>query len=420
MSSSLKLQIKLHILLFCYIFSFYISAFPASMLIAAPLFLCVCADKKYLECFLKVWSNPFIFRSFCTLLFLIGFATLFPLIFMTEDFSLVILLITQVVHFVCATFFFAFLDYHKIPFNELCDAFINIFVLKTIIECVAFTNQSTVGAFVRHFNRFEADKLSGPGSNVRGFALSAATTYHLSLIYGVAFIIYIKRIIETNITVWKIIKGLFIFVGIFFAGRTGFVGVGIACLYFLFTLKCPARKKVKAIFKVGVIVAIIITAFLSFAPKKIRGMVVNSLIPYAFEAIYSKLDSGKAQTASTNQLKDMWNRDFNEMELVRGSGRYMDLTGEHYYMRVDPGVLRHLLYGGIIFYAVLIFYQLLMSFPFTKRRDYYIFILCFAYFFVMDFKGVTIGLNKFAFVSSLLFGYSYTKNYTEFPKCLTH
>lgn len=410
----MRLSLKLHILLFCYIFSFYVSAFPASMLIAAPLFLCVCADKKYLQCFLKVWGNPYIFRCLCVQLFLIGVSTVFPLIFMTVDFSLVTLLITQVVHFVCAAFFFAFLDYHKISFYELCNAFTNIFLVQTIIQCAAFTNQSTLGEFVRKFNRFEADKLTGPGANVRGFALSAATTYHLSLIYGVAFIIYVKSLIEASkITILAIIKGLLIFIGIFFAGRTGFVGVGIAGLYFLISLKVSLRKKIKSIFQVVLVVALIIVSFFSFTPKKIHGMVVNSLIPYAFEFVYKKLDTGKAQSASTNQLKEMWNTDFDEMELVRGSGRYMDSTGEHYYMHVDPGILRHLLYGGIIFYALLVFYQLMLCFPFVKKGDYYIFVLCMLYFFVMDFKGVTIALNKFAFVSSLLFGYSYTKNYSR-------
>lgn len=408
----MRVAIKLHILLFCYIFSFYVSIFPASMVITAPLFLCVCTDKKHLQCFLKVWGNPYIFRCFSAQLFLVGFSIIFPLIFKTSDFSLVILIITQIIHFVCATFFFAFLDYHRVCFDELCNAFINIFLAQTVIQCVAFTQPSTVGTFVRLFNRFDSDKVLGIGSNVRGFALSAATTYHLSLIYGVAFIIYIKSLIESKkIGVLSIVKGLIIFIGIFFAGRTGFVGVGIGCIYFLITRKANIRKKIRAFLYLSAVTACTIVLFLSFAPKKMKGQVINNLIPYAFEFVYAKLDSGKAQTASTNQLQQMWQRDFDDMELVCGSGKYMDSTGEHYYMRVDPGVLRHLLYGGIIFYALLFVYQLLLTFPFVKHKAYYIFVLCMFYYFVMDFKGVTIGLNKFAFVSSLMFGYSYTKSF---------
>jgi len=410
----MRLSIKLHLLLFCYIFSFYITAFPASMVIAAPLFICICANNNYLKCFMKVWGNKYIFRCFCFLLFLVGFSTLYPLIFRTLDFSLVTILITQVIHFICATFFFAFLDFHNITFDKLCNAFINIFIIQTIIQCIACASPNTIGLIVRKFNRFDTESVIGLGDRVRGWALSAATTYHLSLIYGVAFIIYIKSLINSKkITFVQIVKGVFIFIGIFFAGRTGFVGVGIAGLYFIITLKASFKKKIKTFIKALILVTIIISSFLTFAPQRIRGIVVDNLIPYAFEFVYSKFESGKAQTASTNQLMDMWNRDFDDMELIRGSGRYMDFTGKRYYMHVDPGVLRHLLYGGILFYLILILYQILLTFPFIKQKDYYIFMLCFIYYFIMDFKGVTIALNKFAFVTSLLFGYSYIKTYTK-------
>ncbi len=406
-------SVKLHTLLFCYTFSFYIFILPASMVIVVPLFIYICTSKYYLNCFFKVWGNPYILRCFLFQLFLTSVACLFPVIYMTLDFSLIVILITQIMHFISATFFFAFLDYHKISFNTLCNAFINIFVIQTLIQCIAFLNPNTIGAFVRIFNKFDPTALSGIGSNVRGFALSAATTYHLSLIYGVAFIIYIKKLIEEKITIKKILIGLLIFIGIFFAGRTGFVGVGIAGLYFLLSNIISVKKKLKAIIKVSGVVAILISIFMLTAPDSTKGLVINNLLPYAFEAIYSKIESGKTQTASTNQLKQMWKRDFNHNELIYGSGNYMDSTGKHYYMRVDPGVLRHLLYGGIIFYSLLILYQLFLTFPFVKRKDYYIFILCMLYYFIMDFKGVTIALNKFAFVSSLMFGYSYIKNYPE-------
>lgn len=410
----MNIKIKFHILLFCYIFSFYVSAFPASMIIAAPLFLYICSDKKYLQCYLKVWGNPYIFRCFCLLLFIVGFSVIYPMIFQTLDFSLVTILITQVIHYICATFFFAFLDYHKISFEELCNAFINIFIIQTVIQCIACALPTTIGAVVRKFNRFDSESVIGLGNRVRGWALSAATTYHLSLIYGVAFIIYIKTIINTKkITCIQIIKGLLIFLGIFFAGRTGFVGVGIASLYFIITMHVSLKKKILTILKVFFVLTIIITSFLLIAPKSIKNLVVDNLIPYAFEFVYSKFESGKAETASTNQLKDMWHKDFDDMEIIRGSGRYMDHTGKHYYMSVDPGVLRHLLYGGIIFYTLLIVYQLMLTFPFIHRKDYYIFVLCIIYFLAMDFKGVTIALNKFAFVSSLLFGYSYTKTFSK-------
>lgn len=396
-------------LLFCYIFSFYILVFPASMLIAVPLFFCVCINKTWLYSFLRIWGIKFIRRAFVFQIFIIGFSGIFPVIYRTADFSFMKLMITQLVHFVCAVFFFTYIDVKNINFEKVVKSFVWIFVIQTFIELVATSLPSSIGKFVRLFNHFDPESVIGLGDRVRGYALSAATTYHLSLVYGVAFILYIKTLVESKkIRFRQLITGLLIVVGVFFAGRTGFVGIGIGCIYFLVSLKVKTRNKFSAISKLLVSIAIIITLTLTVAPKKFKDMVVDYLIPYAFEFVYQKIDSGKAQTASTNQLKEMWHRDFDEQELIFGSGKYTTADGR-YYMRVDPGILRHLLYGGILFYLLLILYQTLITFPLKKRTDYYIFILIFIYFLFMDFKGVTIAVNKFSFTSTLLLGFSYTR-----------
>lgn len=398
--------------LFCYIFSFYIFIFPVSMLIAAPLFLCVCVNKIWLFSFLKIWGTKFIRHVFIFQILLIGLSGVFTLIYRTIDFSLMKLLITQHVHFICAVFFFTYIDVKNISFEKIVKSFIFIFIIQTFIEIVATSFPSSIGKVVRYFNHFDPESVIGLGDRVRGYALSAATTYHLSLVYGVAFILYIKTLIESKkIKFHQLLAGLFIVVGVFFAGRTGFVGIGIGCIYFLITFKVNMQNKISAVFKLVVSIAIIISLILTVAPQKFRIMVVDYLIPYAFEFVYQKFDSGKAQTASTNQLKEMWKSDFDEKELIFGSGKYTDDDGR-YYMHVDPGVLRHLLYGGILFYLVLLLYQASMTFPQKKYDDYYIFILIFIYFFFMDFKGVTIGLNKFAFATTLLLGFSYTRKTT--------
>ena len=391
------------------------------MLIAAPLFLCVCVNKTWLYSFLRIWGIKFIRRAFVFQIFIIGFSGIFPVIYRTADFSFMKLMITQLVHFVCAVFFFTYIDVKNISFDKVVKSFILIFLIQTFIELVATSFPSSIGKIVRLFNHFDPESVIGLGDRVRGYALSAATTYHLSLVYGVAIILYIKILVESKKSRFRqVITGFLIVVGVFFAGRTGFVGIGIGCIYFLVSLKVKTRNKFSAISNLLVSIAIIITLTLTVAPKKFKDMVVDYLIPYAFEFVYQKLDSGKAQTASTNELKEMWQRDFDESELIFGSGKYTTDDGR-YYMRVDPGILRHLLYGGILFYLLLILYQTLITFPLKKRADYYIFILIFIYFLFMDFKGVTIGINKFAFASTLLLGFSYTRaqknsNFQEISK----
>ncbi|MCM1321643.1 MAG: hypothetical protein NC041_07215 [Bacteroides sp.] len=64
---------------------------------------------------------------------------------------------------------------NKISFNNLCDAFVNIFVVQTFIELLCCMNPDTLGKAVRFFNHYDFDDVRGIGSVVRGFALSAAT-----------------------------------------------------------------------------------------------------------------------------------------------------------------------------------------------------------------------------------------------------
>lgn len=402
-----KTKFFFYIYLFCYIFSFYIFMFPTSMLITIPLFICVCVSKEWMKCFMEIWGRKYIVYSFMYLVAICSVCFLITFFYRQNDFSLLILLYTQIVHFICATFFFTFLTVKKISFDELCDGYINIFVVQTFIELIA-SSVKPIGNFIRFFNHYDPSIVVGLGSRVRGYALSAATTYHLSLIYGVAFIIYIKTILEVNkITYKKIIQGCLIVVGVFFAGRTGFVGMGLGGLYYLITFQTTLRKKLTAIRKLIIVIFCTISIVLAWAPENLRMLLVDNLIPYAFEFLYNRNDSGKMQTASTNELKEMWNKDFDDYEIVLGSGKYVDERG--YYMKVDPGFLRHLLYGGIAFYFLLWCYHLFLNFPlkYYKRKDYFIFFIIFIYFCVMDFKGVTIAVNKFAFVTSLLFGYSY-------------
>lgn len=409
----MKNPFVLHALVFCYIFSFYVLVFPASMIIALPLFVCVCASRRYLCVFLRIWGNRYIYMSFISLIFINFFALFFTLMYGVFDLSLGTILMTQIVHFVCAVFFFTFLEVKEVAFNDVCHAFVNVFIIQTFIQIAGFLNPGTVGKILRVFNHYDPESVIGIGDRARGFALSAATTYHLSLVYGVAFIVFIKELVDLpKVRIRHLVRGLLIVIGIFFAGRTGFVGVAIGSAYFLLVPSIDIKKKLLTTCKLFMAIALMIIAFFSFLPKSSRDLVFDYLIPYAFEFVYSKFDSGKAQTASTNQLQEMWRTEFDDREIVLGSGKYTEENGR-YYMHVDPGVLRHLLYGGIVFYTALLLYQMEISFPLVKKKkDYYMFVLIFIYFVLMDFKGVTVAVNKFAFSTSLMLGYVYQREIT--------
>lgn len=402
-----KSKLILFVLLFCYVFAFYIANISVSLLISIPLWGYAFINKIFFKEIVCVLNLPYI-KNVCIGWFAIfSFALLFPFIYNTFDFSFLRVIGMQFIHLLAAIPVLSYLKYKRYTCTEVLRMFVWIFVVQTLIQCIVISDV-TLGEIILYFNKFDKDKeLEGIlGSGIRGKALSAATTYHLSLVYGIGFIIYIKEFLSRKITLLNVIIGLLIFVGIFFAGRTGFVGVGIGLLAFFFSRKIRFWKKLKLFLYIGMTL-IGIVWLMSYLLPEFYALLEKRVFPYAFEFIYSLDNSGKVETASTNQLIKMWTaRDFNYIEFLIGSGKYT--VNGSYYMKVDPGLLRHTLFMGVIGYAFLFYYQLLLLPVWKMRKEvcfYYSLILL--YLFLMDFKGCTIGTNKFAFAVSLLLSYCY-------------
>ena len=414
----------LFILLFCYVFAFYIANISVSILIAAPLYGYALLSKRFLNDIIRVLKSSYLRKVFIGWGILVFLSLLFPVLYGTYDLSFFRVVGAQLLHFVAALPVFAFLKYQNFSYKDVERTFVYLFVVQTIIQCIALMNP-VIGEIMLYFNKFDLSQESGGlGSGIRGKALAAATTYHLSLVYGIGFLIYVKEFLSYRISFKNVLIGILIFVGIFFAGRTGFVGVGIGMLAFIFSRRIGLWQKLKMFFYVLIgIFAFIL--FLDFAFPEFYELLSERVLPYAFEFIYSLDNSGQIETASTNQLMEMWsNRDFDYFEILLGSGKYT-LEDGSYYMGVDPGILRHTLFMGILGYLTLFIYQLLLLPVWRmegKSKYYYSLILLYLCF--MEFKGATIGVNKFVFATALLLSYSYfelkNKQVNSARKCVIH
>jgi hypothetical protein len=380
------------------------------MLIAIPLFIWIFSNKYLLSIFLKICGTKYIRGLIYGLLLLNFIALFYPVVFKTFDISYFRITGMQIAHLICALPFLVFIYYYQFSTKTVESFFIYIFIFQTIIQIVAFLNPGTFGEFVRLFNRYDLiqDRLEGIlGGKVRGYALSAATTYHLSLVYGVAFILALKKLVETNKKyLIIIIQGIFVFIGIFFPGRTGFVGVAISGIYFLVTTKINVMKKIKIImllFDSSLFICILI---LTIAPKQFRENITNVILPYAFEIFYNKNEKGSFTMTSSGDLMEQWNKNYDLNEVVLGSGKYTNKNGS-YYMRTDIGYFRTTLFSGIIGYLFVLMYQY-MLFPLDriKRKDRIFYGLIMLYFLIMELKATTIGLNKFVFSTCILLSFS--------------
>lgn len=401
--------ISLFTLLFCYVFAFYLGPLSVSLLIAVPLYVIICINRQYKKAFFFVISTSLV-RNVAKVWFLLVFLSfLYPVLFGTFDYSFFRVIGAQGLHLAAALPFLAYLKKEQFTVDEVDSMFVYIFVAQTIIQLIVVSNDS-LGNLILSFNHFDPDKVAGPGANIRGKALSAATTYHLTLAYGIAFIVYVKAFICKQISWYNILIGIILFVGIFFAGRSGFVGCLIGALGYLFYQGSGSIvRKLKNVFKIlSLLLVSVITALtlISVYSPEYYHFLEKDVFTYAFEFLYSFEESGEFKTASTNDLLGMWDSDFNPMELLLGSGHY---TGEDgaYYMHVDPGILRHLLFMGCIGYVVLVLYQLtLLPFMLMKNRARFFSICIFIFIILLDFKGATLGTNKFIFSITLLISYA--------------
>lgn len=400
----------LFIILFIYVFAFYIGPLSSSLILGISLWGYSMFNSRYFNRCIEVINTTLIYRLFKYWLFILLLGLLFCSIYLTLDFSFLSIYLTQILHYIAAIPVLAYLSYRKFGYKEIEKYFIWIFVVQTFIQLIAASIPSLRTAMFA-FNHFDPDSVVGMGDNFRGSALAAATTYHLSLAYGICFIIYVKHYLTTQINPQTILIGILIFAGIFCAGRSGFVGCLIAIIgFFMIPHKYLKIHKLKAFIKITVTAIIWVFALLtvlSIVSPAFYEMLNTYILPYAFEFIYSHQSGGSVETASTNRLMEMWNEDFNYLEFIFGSGHFTNNDGS-YYMHVDPGILRHLLFFGFFGYILIIYYQYL-SIPFMRMKgiDKYFCCLIYLFIIIMDFKGLTAGGNKFMMFIPLMLSYSY-------------
>lgn len=404
-----KRNIILFCLLFCYVFAFYIGPFSVSLLIAIPLYALALINIEYRQNLKQTISSKYIIRILKLWIIIVILGFLYPIIFLTFDYSFVKVILTQALHFIAAFPVLAYLKYADYTYNDVEKQFVNIFVIQTFIQVIVQLSPALTD-IVRMFNRFDANAVIGVGSSVRGVALSAATTYHLTLAYGIGFVIYVRHYLLKSISPQNIFIGLAIFVGIFYAGRSGFLGVAIGFLFmFISKIKQNLFKGVRLLltFVASIIVVIAISLYLvSILAPDFYSILEEDLLPYAFEAFYNYDKGGQLETASTNQLMQMWSRDFNPAELIWGSGYFCNPDGS-FYMHVDPGALRFLLFFGVIGYIMMTIYQYSII-PFMQFKGVYcmFYFAIFLFIFIIDFKGMALGGNKFMVFIPLLLVYS--------------
>lgn len=140
---------------------------------------------------------------------------------------------------------------------------------------------------------------------------------------------------------------VFLLMGSFFYGRTGFVVC--VCFFGLLVIHALCHRRIKLLrFFILIIAFFTALGFVLylFVPA------MQPFIDWLLEPVFNYLSSGNAESASTNGLRRFYqNFHPSDRTLLLGDGYWMDLSGNGYYGHTDVGFMRNIYYGGIFYMA---------------------------------------------------------------------
>lgn len=393
---------------FAFIFSFYIvGPITSSIAIACCLVPYFLQEQNRKILFL---SNYFlvIFLFLILALFLCVIYT--NVIHYTNDLNYAKTLIGQLIQLISAFPLLCFLIRRK-RVDKMERYIIIAYFIQSVIELCALFTPSLAIALLQ-FSR--AEELYEGTGGVRGLALASGLGWNLALSFGVVYILIAKRILQSDtICVLDYIIYIFIAIGTFFAGRTGFVGMLYAGIFVI----VYKHFDVFYILRVLSVFVLIIAIFyaVSLSVPLLYDVFNDKVFPFAFEWYYSMEETGEASTTSTDILMEMWKVPISYTTFLLGDGWFYDSGGEFYYKRTDIGVLRNILYWGILGYLVIIGYQVKQLSPLWKSKNIYglMGLMILLYLFTMELKAMTIGFNKTVFSIVILVVYSYIYQYSD-------
>ncbi|MCM1368564.1 MAG: hypothetical protein NC184_07135 [Roseburia sp.] len=281
--------------------------------------------------------------------------------------------------------------------SNIANYVIMAFIFQTAIEWLALISPAFKS--IIYMTKSESTiRIANQYGGIRGLSLSGSSFFGLAISFGLVYIIYLSRY-NTLFGKHKILKFIFfIFLvsGTFFAGRTGLVGLLLACVI-------PVARFILGKAKLNLNLAIVILVMIllgfaafSFIAHELRHVnalfqKVGYLYDYVFEMFIS-LASGKGlSTTSTTEL-------FGEMyfkvpfrTLLIGDGYYTDPVTGSYYMNTDSGYMRVILYLGLPgLILMFVFQHCIFSFGNMDKKVKYV---CWIFLIILQTKGETIGFS---------------------------
>ena len=287
-------------------------------------------------------------------------------------------------------------------FSRILDIIISCFTAQSVIEIAGFI----VPPIADVVHLFQKEEVAQIGIGFRALALSGNPFFDLAAGFGLCYLLFFYRLItkyDGRISIKQIVLFTLLVIGTFFAGRTGFVGLLIAVIYYFIVMGQPLYRKLLRFLAIFLLIGLGGVLIYWILPFEIQLLVVDTLLPFAFEFLYSYFEAGTMTTVSTEMLSDMYFA-LDWQTVIFGDGRYLNADGS-YYQYTDAGYMRNILFYGIFGTMVLFAYHLLFfdrpiriglselvaRGKIGSYNDLLMWLLLLVYTLVLHYKGEVVG-----------------------------
>lgn len=272
------------------------------------------------------------------------------------------------------------------------------FILQAVVSLFAYTFDPVARIVHLTYTQDTIQRLYENYDGLRGLALTGSPAWGISIGYALAFLFATKYyLIDNKFKLKYSFIFLLLFAGAFFSGRSAFLGLIISFIYFTV---CGGNNRGK-VFSLIFIFFVLPLSVVTVVYWDIVYNLAKVSLHYVFEPFLNLYWHGEFKSASTDRLMHMWQVDISEKEIIYGTGHFEGIYHDGHYREVDPGYLRNVLYGGLFWFLIICIYQFL-PLLFLRKNKSFCFILVIM-MFILEFKAMTIGFNKYMFTIVLMF-----------------
>ena len=383
------------ILCFSYIFSFFLKGgrgLNSRMFIAVFLFIYAIRKPDFRRVAVKKLTSSKLKNLHALFIITMIWISIVLLVNGSTDFSFCKTFIHMYIIMALGIVLFSYYEFKGVE-KKVVNYIIIAFITQSLIEWLGFLVPGVKE--IIEFTKSEAtlDRAYTYGG-VRANALSGSDFFGLSTGFAMIYLLWQsdKNTLLKKYPYYRIILYLFLITGTFFAGRTGYIGLGLAVLYFIMNVLKVRKEKDIKIRKATPIISILVCNGIVLAGLMLRRLFsendsFNRLFRFTFQALINKSQTGSYSTRSTDTLVNRMYFDIPIVTFFLGDGRYTNANGS-YYMSTDAGYMRVILYMGIV--GLLLLFSMQVSLMGIRKKhsllDSFILLLI----LILNIKGETL------------------------------